>query len=105
LAHANIPTIIYMAKKKMATGMPIDLSQIPSSCEHCIRAKQTKNSVPKKCQGPKSNRKLVYIDLTGPEAVQSATGNLYSMELVDEHTDRIWAIPLRYKSHALPKLR
>ncbi|KAJ7261164.1 hypothetical protein C8J57DRAFT_1232714 [Mycena rebaudengoi] len=45
----------------------------------------------------------VHTYMTGPEAIQSATGNLYSMELVDEHTNRILAIPLDYKSHALPK--
>lgn len=91
----------------MAEGMPIDLSSLPPSCEHCILAKQTKNPVPKVREGPKSDRKLgvVYIDLTGPMAVRSRNGNYYSMELVDEYTSMIWAITLPSKDVAFQRLQ
>jgi hypothetical protein len=54
----------------------------------------------------RSTRKLgvVYVDLTGPEAVRSYRHNYYSMELVDEYTDMTWSIPLPSKDREFPEL-
>jgi hypothetical protein len=91
----------------MAKGMPVDLSELPPSCKHCILGKQTRTPVPKTRTHTRSTRKLgvVYADLTGPEAVESKRRNFYSMELVDEYTDMTWCIPLRTKDRAFPELK
>jgi len=51
LGHINYTSIICMAKKSLATGMPVDLSTLPPICEHCVTAKQTKTPVPKTREG------------------------------------------------------
>lgn len=48
---------------------------------------------------------IVYVDLTGPEDVVSAVGNLYLMNIIDDFSHMSWTIPLRNKSEALPKLQ
>jgi hypothetical protein len=60
------------------TGMHIDLSTEPPTCESCILGKQTKSSVPKIQEGRKLDRQLgiVYVDLMRPQTVQLSAGNL-----------------------------
>ena len=47
LGHINYASIICMAKKSLAIGMPVDLSSLPPICEHCVTAKQMKTPVPR----------------------------------------------------------
>ena len=51
LGHINYASIIRMAKKSLAIGMPVDLSTLPPICEHCVTAKQMKTPVPKTRRG------------------------------------------------------
>ena len=37
----------------------------------------------------------IWVDLTGPHAVPSHTGNLYIMNIVDDFTSFPWSIPLK----------
>ena len=46
----------------------------------------------------------VYVDLMGPQAVQSATGNLYIMDIIDDFSSYSWSIPLASKAAAFPVL-
>ncbi len=107
LGHIGVETIKRMARMNMATGMPVDFSLEPPLCESCIHGKQTRTSVPKKRKGKRSERKLgvVCVDLAGPQAVESARHNKYSMELVDEYTGMIWSISLRSKDRAFHELK
>jgi hypothetical protein len=45
------------------------------------------------------------VDLTGPEAVVSASGNRYLMNVVDDFSSFPWSFPLKLKSDALPTLQ
>ena len=87
--------------------MHIDLSTAPATCEHCILGKQAKNPVPTVREGKKASRILetVYIDLMGPQDVTSSMGNHFVMDIIDDHSDQAWAIPLANKSNAFPKLQ
>ena len=87
--------------------MRIDLSQTPPKCDSCIRGKQGRTPVPKMHQGERSSHKLgiIYVDLTGPEAMKSASGNLYVMNIVDDHSSHPWTFCLKLKSDALPVLQ
>ncbi|KAI5896417.1 uncharacterized protein SCHCODRAFT_01056904, partial [Schizophyllum commune H4-8] len=107
LGHTNVQTIINMAKGNLVEGMPIDLSLLPPTCSPCIKAKQARTPVPKTRQGPRATRKLdvVAVDLIGEEAVRSIHGNYYSMHIVCEGTSMMWAIPLKTKDEALPRLQ
>ncbi|KZP19650.1 hypothetical protein FIBSPDRAFT_689982, partial [Athelia psychrophila] len=75
-----------MVNNHMVEGMHIDLSSEPPKCQSCILGKQTRNPVPKICEGVKAGGRLdcVHIDLTGPQAVKSANGNLYIMNVIDD---------------------
>lgn len=107
LGHADPRTIADMAKKDRAQGMHIDLSNLPPSCEHCILGKKTKKPVPKVREGGRAKERLdvVYVDLMGPMAVQSASGKQYAMDLVDDATSMLWTILLANKDDALPELK
>lgn len=107
LGHANHRTVHDMVRLGSATGMPCNLSPVPSKCEHCILGKQTRSAVPKVREGEKAERRggSTYLDLQGPASVRSATGNLYSLDIVDDKTSMSWAIPIPSKEAAFPALR
>jgi hypothetical protein len=48
---------------------------------------------------------IIFVDLTGPEAVKSASGNLYVMNIVDDHSSHPWMFCLKLKSDALSTLQ
>jgi hypothetical protein len=107
LGHVNYRSIVEMSDRNMAKGMHIDLSSALPKCQSCILGKQTKSSVPKIREGKRAGEVLdiVYIDLTGPESVQSASGNSYVMNLIDDATSYGWAIPLRLKLDAIKAIK
>jgi len=107
LGHCNTRAIVEMAKNEVSQGMPIDLSCLPPKCDHCAIGKQTRSPVPKLREGAKATKRLerVYVDLCGPMPVSSRSGNLYCMNLIDDFSGYVWAIPLRSKSEACPALQ
>jgi hypothetical protein len=92
LGHTNYRSIVEMARDGVAEGMHIDLSTEPGKCDHCILGKQVRTPVPKTREGPRSKQKLgiVCVDLMGPEAVKSVSGNLYTMNLIDDCIECLW---------------
>src|SRR6266702_2634554 len=102
LSHCNPCTIMEIAKKGASEGMPIDLSSLPAKCDHCMLRKQLQSPVPKTWEGSKAERRLerVFMDLCGPMAVASHSGNIYSMNLIDDFSGYMWSIPLQSKSKA-----
>jgi len=99
-----------MAKKGMVSGMPSSFPNKPPKCDSCILGKQTRTPVPKvreEGQGHKATRRLekVWVDLTGPMAVESRTGNNYMMNIVDDYTSHPWSIPLKNKGEAFHYLK
>jgi hypothetical protein len=87
--------------------MHIDLSQMPPKWDSCIHSKQGHTPVPKIHQGERSNHRLgiTYVDLTGPEAMESASRNSYVMNIVDDHSSHPWTYCLKLKSDVLPTLQ
>src|SRR6266702_2783311 len=102
LGHCNPCTIVEMAKKGVLEGMPIDLSSLPAKCDHCTLGKQLQSPVPKTQEGNKAEKRLerVFVDLCGPMAVTSHSGNIYSMNLIDDFSGYVWSVPLQSKSEA-----
>lgn len=109
--HANYQTIQSMARKGTIKGVSPSLAnQKAPKCDACILGKQSKTIVPKQRtegEGHRATRRLekVWVDLIGPEAVVSRTGNLYVMDIVDDATSRGWSIALPNKSDAYPSLK
>jgi hypothetical protein len=68
---------------------------------------ETDKIVPKIREGKRAGGVLdiVYIDLTGPESVQSASGNSYVMNIIDDATSYGWVIPLHLKLDAIKALK
>ena len=106
LGHCNTRTIIDMAKNGITQGMPIDLSLLPPTCDHCVLGKQSHASIPKVRENCKATGHLerVYMDLCGPMAVPSCSGNVYSINIIDEFSGYVWSIPLRSKAAACAAL-
>jgi hypothetical protein len=107
LGHASNQCVLDLATKQLAQGMQINLSRSPPKCDSCIRGKQGRTPIPKTRQGERSRRKLgvIFVDLTGPEAVKSASGNLYVMNIVDDYSSHPWTFCLKLKSDALSTLQ
>ena len=107
LGHVNYQSIVDMSNKDMAKGMHVNLPSAPPKCQSCILGKQTRSSVPKIRKGQCTEVVLdcVYINLTGPQSVQSAAGNNYVMNLIDDATSHCWAIPIPHKSSTIKYLK
>ena len=110
MGHTNYQCLEHMARKGMVKDMPTSFPSAPPKCKSCLLGKQTKSPVPKKRaegSGHRATRKLekVWVDLTGLQATALHTGNLYIMDIVDDYTNRPWAIPLKRKDEALPQLQ
>jgi len=103
LRHTSNQCILDLATKQLTHGMLINLSQSPPKCDSCIHSKQGHTPIPKIHQGERLNSKLgiIYVDLTGPEAIKSVSWNLYVMNIVDDHSSHPWTFCLKVKSNAL----
>ncbi len=98
--HPNYAVVWDIARRLRASGMPLDLSEPPFKCEPCILGKETQMSVPKTQEGERSKvvGELIFIDAAGLQATESATGNLYTLDLLDEFSSTAWAFPVPTKS-------
>src|SRR5882762_1701312 len=107
LGHVNYKSIVEMSDNGMVKGMHVNLSFAPPKCQPCILGKQTKTPVPKKREGArvKGALDIVYIDLTGPQPVQSASGFSYVMNLIDDATSFTYTYLLPLKSSAIRVLK
>ena len=87
--------------------MPIDLSHVPPKCDYCILGKQTWASIPKTREGVKATEILerVHVDLCGPMSPTSRSGNVYSMNIIDDFSSYVWSLPLKSESDAAPVLQ
>ena len=105
LGHSNFHNIIDMAHSNAVKGMPIDLSTMPPKCDHCILGKQARTPVPKVREGPRATSQLgrVYINLSGPLSCLKL-GNLYNIQIIDDFSGYVWAIPLQSKAAVAPAL-
>lgn len=53
----------------------------------------------------KSRLKKVWVDLTGPAAVTSCTGNNYIMNIVNDYTNKPWSILLKSKNNSFNEFK
>jgi hypothetical protein len=106
LGHANNKAVLDLATKGLVTGMDIDLSTTPPDCDACKKGKQKRTPVPSVRQGEKASQPLqmIYVDLSGPH-VKSASGNSYTLDILDDCSSAPWAIPTKNKSQALELLQ
>ena len=86
-----------MARKGLADGIPIDLSNHLPVCQCCILRKQ-RSTVPKVRQGSKSDHPLhkVYINLCGPHVLTSSK-NQYSVDIIDDYSGYPWSFGAKTK--------
>jgi hypothetical protein len=82
-------------------------STYTAACSSCIVSKQAASLVPKVREGTKSTRRLqiIYMDLTGPEAVVSASGNHYILNIIDDFSSMPWTMALKLKSDAFAAVK
>ena len=97
LGHVNYDSIIQMAEKRLAKGMPTSLAYLPQICVHCILAKQTRMPVPKLREGERAKELLekVFSDITRPEAVKTPHGELYTLNFIDDYSQKCWVYTLK----------
>ena len=91
LGHCNFGAIVDMAWKHAVEGMTINLSSSPPKCDACVRGKQTRMPVSKVREGEKAMQPLgrVFVDLCGPIRPVSCSGQLYSMNIIDDYSSYV----------------
>ena len=91
-----------MAEKQLAKSMPTSLDFLPQTCEHCVLAKQAKAPVPKMREGGRAKRLLekVFSDIAGPEDVQTPNGEMYTLNFIDDFSQKTWVHILKRKDEA-----
>ena len=96
-----------MVHHSSVTGMPIDLSSSPPKCDSCILRKQMHSLVLKMHKGAKADMALqqVFADLCGPMPGVSHTGNVYTMNIIDDFSSYVWCVLLKCKSNAFTTLQ
>ncbi|KAF7372211.1 Integrase catalytic domain-containing protein [Mycena venus] len=105
--HANHQSVADLYQHDLVDGMDLDPSSDAPVCDACIRGKQARANIPKVREGPKSTRRLeqAHVDLSGKVAVKSRSGNLYTLDIVDDYATRGWCIPIPNKAAAFPFLQ
>lgn len=105
LHHANYCIVYDMACSGHSRGMPIDLSSHPLKCQPCLLGKQTCSSVPKMRVGPKATRRLelIFMDVVEQFNTHSASGHMYSLDILDDCSSKRWVIPLPSKADMFPR--
>jgi hypothetical protein len=109
LGHANYQAVMDMVQNGTINGAPPSLlSHTPPKCDACVLGKQTQSPIHKwRREENKATRQLeiIWVDLAGPQDVESRTGNHYIMNIVDDCTHYPWSILLRTKDQAYTKLK
>lgn len=98
--HPSYAVAWRIAMRLRAAGTPLDLSQPPIKCDSCILGKQKRTPVPKSRSGARATAagELIYIDGAGEQATRSATGNLHSLDLLNDFSSLAWTFPVPKKS-------
>ena len=75
---------------------------LPPHYNHCILGKQMRLAVHKVQKGKRVTCPLerVFVDLCRPKPCRSQSGQLYSMNVIDDFSSYIWSLPLRNKEEA-----
>ena len=82
--------------------MPTSLTYLLQIGEHCVLTKQTWTPVPKLREGGRAKELLekVFSDITGPETVQTSHGELYTLNFIDDYSQKCWVYTSKWKSEA-----
>ncbi|KAI0628220.1 hypothetical protein C8Q77DRAFT_1026374, partial [Trametes polyzona] len=107
LGHANYRATYTVASRLRAAGTPVNLSLLPPKCDHCILGKQTRSPVPKVREGIRSTERgaVFFIDATGDQCTRSSSGNICSLDIVDDFSSYGWSIPVASKAACSSQLR
>ena len=90
-----------MAKKQLVKGMPTSLHFLLQMCEHYVLAKQVRMPVLKVQEGGRAVRLLekVFSDIAGREDVHTPDGKLYTLNFIDDFSDKSWVYNLKRKNN------
>src|SRR6202522_606806 len=84
--HCSPSTIKDMASKTLVDGLNITGEDVSGKCEDCIVGRQTRRPFDGETEKDIFPLDLVVFDLWGPSRVQSISGKLYLMIIVDTGT-------------------
>lgn len=71
-----------------------------TSCDVCIRAKQTRMCFPDSSNNAKEFFDLIHCDLWGPYRTTAFCGSRYFLTIVDDHSRAVWLYLLSDKTMA-----
>jgi GAG-pre-integrase domain len=88
MGHIAPRTAHELVTKGLVTGLKIIPSDEPEECEACIKAKLTRQEIPKVHQGERATRfgEEVWSDLWGPPKVAMLGGRKYFVSFMDDHS-------------------
>lgn len=86
LAHCSPSTIQEMASGNLVDGLKITEASVSGKCEDCIMGRQSRRPFDGETDKELDPLELVSFDIWGPSRVQSASGKVYLMIIVDAGT-------------------
>ncbi|CAH9128381.1 unnamed protein product [Cuscuta epithymum] len=75
-----------------------------NSCDPCLRAKQTRLSIPKSTSKTTCCFELIHCDIWGAYRSDSSSGARYFLSIVDDFTRGVWVYLMKNKSEVSQKL-
>ena len=98
VGHASLYLLDKLRSKELVVGLPNVKFLCNKLCDACARGKHVRSSFKsKKLVSTTKPLELIHMDLCGPMRVQSRSGKLYVLVIVDDFSRFTWTIFLRSK--------
>uniref|UniRef100_A0A1X7SP93 Integrase catalytic domain-containing protein n=1 Tax=Amphimedon queenslandica TaxID=400682 RepID=A0A1X7SP93_AMPQE len=92
--------------KKLVTGLTLNGTKSPGSCEPCIERKLHKTKFPMK-ERKRAGKplELIHSNVCGKMKNESLSGKQYFVSFIDDHSHLVWVYVLKHKSEVYQKFR
>ena len=99
VGHASLSLLDKLRTKELVVGLPNIKFQCDKLCDACAKGKHVRKSFKsKKLVSTTKPLELIHMDLCGPMRVQSRSGKLYVLVIVDDYSRYTWTIFLHSKN-------
>ena len=104
--HLGEQYLEQLVKKKLVTGLILNGTKSPGSCEPCIEGKLHKKKFPiKERKRAGKPLELVHSDVCGKMKNESLSGKQYFVSFIDDYSHLVWVYVLKHKSEVYQKFR
>ncbi|GKA95958.1 retrovirus-related pol polyprotein from transposon TNT 1-94 [Tanacetum coccineum] len=105
LGHANMRLVQNLASNEIVRNLPKSSFEI-HFCNTCgLRSQGNANNRTRKEVSTSRFLELLHLDLVSPSSIQSYKGNLYTLMIVDDHSNYTWLVFVESKDEVLENFK